>query len=106
MNTFTIERQTNECRVVLAGDFTAAVVDSLKTALKREMDDGATAVTFDLGQTSMLDSSGIGLLIATFNSLAGRKGRISVQQVSPEILQLLSSMRLAQRLNVTSRSTT
>jgi anti-anti-sigma factor len=58
---------------------------------------------FDLGKTAMLDSSGIGLLIATCNSLERKKGKMRVLQASSDILRLLQSMRLAGRLNVSGR---
>jgi anti-anti-sigma regulatory factor len=52
----------------------------------------------------MLDSSGMGLLIAAANSLAPGGGRIRVTNVSPDIFRLLQSMRLTTRLNVSARA--
>jgi anti-anti-sigma regulatory factor len=51
----------------------------------------------------MLDSSGIGLLIAAANTAARRGGRVSVTNVSADILRLLQMMRLIDRLNATGR---
>ena len=51
----------------------------------------------------MLDSSGIGLLIAAHNSLARKEGRVRVVNASADVFRLLQSMRLVGRLNVQAR---
>ncbi len=91
-------------RVALAGDLTAPTVPDLRARLRRELQPGIEAIEFDLARTVMLDSSGIGLLIACHNSLSGRRGRLSVINVSEDIAQLLRSLRLAQRFHVSARS--
>ncbi len=103
MADYTIQRNGKQCRVALAGDFTASLVPGLQAALKAELARNADEVVFDLGTTTMLDSSGIGLLIATHNSLASRRGRVQIVNVSSEVFRLLQSMRLAGRLNVRPR---
>jgi anti-anti-sigma factor len=101
MTGYTLERQAGLCRVRLEGDLTASLVPNLQDALKRELAQPTEEIVFDLSHAAMLDSRGIGLLIATHNSLAGKSGRVRVINVSPDILQLLQSMRLVRRLNVT-----
>jgi anti-anti-sigma factor len=83
---------------------TAAMVPELQTALREVLADGVEELVFDLAETAMLDSSGMGLLIAAANSLARKHGRIRVINASPDILQLLRSMRLADRLGVSGRA--
>ena len=106
MSDYTIERNNRQSRVVLAGDLTASSVGGLQAALKTELNAGVDEVAFDLSKTVMLDSSGIGLLIAAHNSLTRTRGKVSVQNVSPQILQLLQTMRLVSRLNVNARQST
>ncbi len=106
MPEYTIEREEKRCRVLIHGDLTAAALNGLPTALKGEVGQGADEVTFDLTRAEMMDSSGIGLLIAAHNSLSRTGGKLKVQNASPEILQLLQTMRLASRLNVSGRATT
>jgi anti-anti-sigma factor len=103
MKSYTIERNGSDCRIVLAADLGASILDDLRADLKGQLDQGALNVAFDLGKTTVLDSSGIGLMIATHNSLARRQGRLAVTHVSPEVFQLLTSMRLIERLNVSER---
>ena len=105
MNEFTITRDGAACRVVLGGDLTAVLIPKIQAALKSEIEAGALNLTFDLQKTVMLDSSGIGLLIAAFNSVTRKQGGMHVVNVSGEILQLLQSMRLVARLNVSGRAT-
>lgn len=103
MANYIVTQNNQTCQVALASDLTAGLVAELQAALKEQMQPGVAEVVFDLARTTLLDSSGIGLLIATANTLGRRNGRIRVINVSPEILQLLQSMRLAGRLNATGR---
>ncbi len=100
---YTIERKENQCAILFQGDFTAPLIPELQTELKRHLEEGADEAVFDLGKTDMLDSSGIGLLIATCNSFGRKQGKIHVRNVSPDIFRLLQSMRLVNRLNVSGR---
>jgi anti-anti-sigma factor len=104
MAEYHITSNPTECRVSLAADLTATQVPGLRTALKTELDRGAQEVVFDLKNTEMLDSSGIGLLIATYNSIHRQKGSIRVVNASPDILHLLQTMRLVTRLKATGRT--
>ncbi len=99
MSGYTMERKEGQCRVILEGDLTAPLIPDLQSALKKNLEEGVREVEFDLGKTAMLDSSGIGLLIAACNSLAKSQGKMRVINLSPDILRLLQSMRLVVRLN-------
>jgi len=105
MSEFTIERNQTACRVEAGKELTAALVPALQADLKKEIDSGAQTITFDLRQTAMLDSSGIGLLIAAANSLARKQGELRVINASEDIFHLLQSMRLVSRLKVTGNQT-
>lgn len=103
MANYTLELNGRTCRITMSGDLVASGVPDLKVALKEQLTSGVEEVVFDFAATTLLDSSGIGLLIATSNTLARQQGRIRVLNVSPDILQLLQSMRLAGRLNASGR---
>jgi anti-sigma B factor antagonist len=89
--------------VVLEGDFTAATVPDVKPALLEAMEEGVNEVEFDFAKTVVIDSTGIGFLIATYNSLTKRNGVVRVVLVSEDIYRLLQSMRLEKRLSVSKR---
>ena len=103
MNPINFDRHEQFCKVTLPSQFTAKLIPELQTALKQLLVDGVTDLDFDLSATQMLDSSGIGLLTATSNSLAKQSGSIKVTGVTPEIQRLLQMMRLTDRLNVSGR---
>jgi len=104
MAAYVVEQNDQQGSVRLEGDLTAIVVPGLQADLKQMLSKGAHELVFDLSSTAMLDSSGMGLLIAAANSLAPKGGKIRVTNVSPDIFRLLQSMRLTARLNVSARA--
>ncbi len=100
---YLVELREHQCQITIAGDLTAATISNLQPALRKVLDQGAAELVFDLPNTVMLDSSGIGLLIAAANTLARRGGRIRVTNVSADIFRLLQMMRLVDRLHATGR---
>ena len=100
MAAFIIDQKDEQGHVKLTGDLTAVMVPDLQIGLKEMLKKGAHDLVFDLGNSKMLDSSGMGLLIAAANSVGSGGGRVRVTNVSPDIFRLLQSMRLTARLNV------
>ena len=103
MASYRTVRTDESCRIEVEGGLTSLLVPELQQALKAEVDKGARLVTFDLQKTSMVDSSGIGLLIATFNTMKRKDGKMAVMNTAPDIFKLLQSLRLTTRLNVSGR---
>lgn len=101
MSQFEIVRDGTQAMVALRDKLTAADVSELQPALKDEIAAGVREIVLDLAQTVSIDSMGIGLLIATNNSLGAVQGQIRMLNVSPDIFALLRSMRLIDRLQVT-----
>ena len=101
MATFKIVRKGGNVVVTLQAKLTANEVPKLQPALKKEIADGGRDIVFDFASTATLDSTGIGLLIAANNSLAPVQGAIQLINVSSDILKLLQSMRLVDRLHAT-----
>jgi anti-anti-sigma factor len=101
---YVIEQNDNHALVRLTGDLTPELVPGLQADLKRLLEKGATDLLFDLEHTAMLNSSGIGLMIATANSLARVHGDMRIVNASPDILRLLQCMHLAARLHASGPS--
>ena len=99
-----LQWQGEELSITLDGDLTAAIVPDLQADLKSRVHEGARKLVFNLSNAAMLDSSGIGLLIASANSVSRSGGEVRVTNVSPEIFRLLQNMRLVARLNVSART--
>ena len=104
MADYVFEQKDQQGSVRLTGNLTAVLVPGLQAGLKEMLNKGARELVFDLASTAMLDSSGMGLLIATANSLAPNGGKVRVTNVCPDIFRLLQSMRLTTRLNVSGRA--
>lgn len=81
-------------------DIVASQVPALRSELKTIMTEGVADLVMDLSQTRMLDSTGIGLIVAAHNSLGKYGGSIRLIHVSEEISSLLRSMRLHQYFSI------
>ena len=75
-------------------DIVASMVNQLKEELNQALNDGAVEMAIDLSGVEMMDSMGIGLLIAAHNSLKKDGGRLELLNASADIQKLLKNMRL------------
>ena len=98
-----IRREDGAATLAPHGDIVASSVPELRPALRELVREGVGGVTVDLAETAMIDSTGLGLLIATYNSLMKSKGRFALVNASPEILELLQAMRIHQHFEVGGR---
>jgi len=96
---------TNEQQVVFQpeGDIVAASANELRGKLRDLVNNGARQLVIDLEKTKMVDSVGLGLLIASHNSLQKVGGQLSIVRASADILELLTTMRIHQHFSVSGR---
>lgn len=96
---------TNEQQVVFQpeGDIVAASANELRGKLRDLVNSGARQLVIDLEKTKMVDSVGLGLLIASHNSLQKVGGQLSIVRASADILELLTTMRIHQHFSVSGR---
>jgi anti-anti-sigma factor len=97
---YRIERLNSNCKIAISGSLTAILVPELNEVVQRMTEQGVREVVFDLRDTRMLDSSGIGMLIASRNNLSRRGGMVRVINTTDEVFDLLSHLRLVSRLHV------
>jgi anti-sigma B factor antagonist len=95
-----ITREQERTVVRPAGDIVAAHVPELRSVLRTTLDGGARDVVLDLSNTEMVDSSGLGLVIGTYNSLQKIGGRLTVIHASRDVLQLFQTMRMHQHFAI------
>lgn len=76
-------------------------VPALRDAFRACIQQGARNLELDFSRVESLDSMGIGLLVATRNSLAKLGGTLAITGVKKEILQLLVLMRLDKYIAIT-----
>lgn len=84
----------------LQEDVVAAHCQRLRETLRAEIEAGMRHLTLDFQRVQMVDSAGIGLLIATHNTLRNRAGELALINCSMDLLELFRSMRLHQHMRV------
>jgi anti-sigma B factor antagonist len=84
-------------------DIVASNAQELRTTLCECIAGGQYHIVIDLQHVAMVDSSGLGVFIATHNSVKAQGGAFRVVNVSPDILRLLQVMRLDQHFAVEGR---
>lgn len=95
-----VKREGNAAVLQPEGDIVISRVELLRNELKRLVDEGVDDLTVDFSGVAMMDSIGIGLLIATHNSLSSRGSRLKIAHASTDILGLLETMRLNKHFEI------
>jgi anti-anti-sigma factor len=72
----------------------------LRDHLRSLIGQGTRSVVLDFSHVRMVDSAGLGMLIAAHNSLKKVEGELAVTECSAEILELFRSMRIHQHMRV------
>jgi len=98
---FEIRREGEKTVLAPRGDIVASSVPSLRPAMRDLVREGVRELVVDLAETSMIDSTGLGLLLAAFNSLRQVGGVFAVVHASDELLELFRSLRIHQHFAVT-----
>lgn len=75
-------------------DVVASVANEIKAELLTIVQDSPCMLTIDLDGVEMVDSIGIGVIIATHNSLQKSGKSLRIINTSKEIFDLFSAMRL------------
>lgn len=89
------------CAVARAGgDLVAARLPGLRATLHEMVRAGVLHLTLDMADVRLIDSAGIGLLVAAHNSLRKAGGDLTVIHASTDILELFHTMRIHQHFHV------
>lgn len=97
-NAQSIQESTSN-RTVVADELTVTTVPALQSTLRDALASQGPNLVVDLEQLRTIDSSGIGLLIATKNSVTAQQGKLRLVNVPTHIFNLLKTMRLDGSLN-------
>lgn len=100
MPEYEVKRKGSQVTIKPARDVVAATVPGLRQKIKELVDDGVTAVKIDMSRAAVVDSMGIGLLIAAYNTLQKVGGTLEVVKVSPDLLGLFQTMRIDQHFSI------
>jgi len=81
-------------------DLVSSAVPGFKEEMNALLAESPQELRLDLSGTGMMDSIGIGMVIAVHNSMKKKGGKLVVVNVSENIAKLFKSMRLDQHLNL------
>jgi len=78
----------------------ASTTVELRNTLKKVLDEGAAGIVIDLADVDMIDSSGLGVLVATHNSLKKIDRDLELNNCNDDIRKLFNNMRLDQHFKI------
>jgi anti-sigma B factor antagonist len=85
--------------VVVRGEIDMATAPQLRDFLDQLVDAGSRRIVLDCRELEFLDSSGIGVLVATRNRM-GDGGEIVIDSPTPHVLKVLEITGVADHLSV------
>ena len=86
--------------VAPGSDIVGNATHDLKKDFSEIIGRGQLKIEVDLERVSMIDSLGIGVLVATRNSIRRANGEFSIINLSPDLTQLFANMRIIEFLNI------
>jgi anti-anti-sigma factor len=95
-----ITRATGQTVIKPNTDIIAPMVAEFKAELRSLVSEGAKDLVIDLTGVEMIDSLGLGALIATHNTLEKAGGKLSIINASKDISGVFKTMRLDKHFNM------
>ena len=95
-----IVNQGDQTIIKLGMDVVASMADDFKGELLTIINDSSTEVVIDLEGVEMVDSVGIGVIIAAHNTLSQSNRKLKVINVAKDVYGLFTTMRLNRRFTV------
>jgi anti-anti-sigma factor len=81
---------------------TASIVESLRSQIQTSFNQGVKEITLDFNGMETIDSKGLGLLIAAYNSSNDIGGKLKIKNASEKICKFLNSTHLDKYFEVIS----
>ncbi len=95
-----IVTQGNETIIKPGTDVVASMAENFKTELLSVINESSSEVVIDLDGVEMVDSVGIGVIIAAHNTLNQSDRKLKVINVTKDVYGLFTTMRLNRRFTV------
>ncbi len=83
-----------------SGDLVASTIEGFKKEVRSVLRNSPRTLALDLTHVRMVDSVGLGVLITAHNALSKKGVKLSVINVSKEILDLFTAMRLDRHFDI------
>lgn len=84
----------NSIKATLDGKLVAGKLDDFREKIKEMIKNGHNSITLDMNNVDLIDSTGIGFLAATYNSLSKNGGSLRIIGLSEEMYSFFTSLRL------------
>ena len=85
---------------ISADDITSANIEEFRSEIVGQVDDELDEVILDLENVTLIDSSGISLLVSIQNTLKKKSGQLKLINTSADIIRMFKLMRLDQHFVV------
>jgi len=95
-----ITKQGEQTIIKPAQNIVASMAQEFRKDLLSLVEEGSKDLIADLTGVTMIDSIGIGILVAAHNSLSKSGGQLTVINVSEDIYRLFKTMRLDQHIQM------
>lgn len=95
-----IKKDGNQVIVKPGKDVVASMANEFRAELNSQIQESPSELVIDLSGVEMVDSVGIGVIIATHNSLDQKGGKLKVINIAEDIYGLFSTMRLDRHFTV------
>ena len=79
---------------------TDALKETLKETINQKIDEGYKSFILNMGNVKIIDSCGVGLVIAANNLTVSREARLLLTQIKPFIIKIFEIMRIHKHLNI------
>lgn len=94
MHSYIVENKNETVEIRFTDNLVSNAVEDLRGTLKKLLSENVPAITMNFQSIDMIDSMGIGLLVSTHNTLASRNSELIIINLSPDLLELFTVMRL------------
>jgi len=91
---------TKKKTVTPGTDIVASMTKDFRKEQVELIESGITELTINMAGIKMVDSVGIGVLIALHNTLNQREGKLIITNASPDIYKLFKTMRLDKHFKI------
>ncbi len=96
---FKINQENDKFVVIPESNIVASIVNEFRSEMKQIVEQEKPIIV-DLSNVEMIDSMGLGALIATHNSMQKYNKNLELINISKDLLSLMKTMRLDQHFDI------
>ena len=86
--------------IVIEDNIVTSTFETIQQEIQAVIDSGSNEITLDISNVTVIDSTGIGLLIRIQNSLKNMDGKFCVIGVNDDIYRMFKIMRLDEHITM------